>query len=95
MASGRLLANLPLAGDLVLDRRQLGQAHRPAGVELLGADADLGAKAELEAVGEAGRGVDVDAGRVNPVLEGLGTDQVLGDDALRVVGYFFILKDMV
>ena len=36
-------------------------ADRPARVQLLGRVADLGAHPELEAVGEPGRGVDVDA----------------------------------
>ena len=39
-------------------RGQLAEAHRAAGVELLGGDADLGAEAELLAVDEPGRGVD-------------------------------------
>ena len=39
-------------------RGQLGQAHRAAGVQLLGRDADLRAEAELAAVGEPGRRVD-------------------------------------
>src|SRR5699024_6694158 len=41
----------PLAGG------HLRQPHGPAGMELLGGDADLGPEAELGAVGEAGRGV--------------------------------------
>src|SRR4051812_4488703 len=39
---------------------QLREAHGTAGVQLLGGDADLGAQAELGAVGPAGRGVDDD-----------------------------------
>ena len=45
-------------------------ADRAARVELLGRVADLGAHAELAAVGEARGGVDVDAGRVDAALEG-------------------------
>lgn len=52
------LANVAVADDDVLGRRHLRQAHGTAGVELLGADPDLGAEAELAAVGEARGGVD-------------------------------------
>lgn len=41
-----------------LVRRQLFQAHRPPGVELLGADRHLCAQPELAAVVEAGAGVE-------------------------------------
>ena len=37
------------------------RGHRAAGVQLVGADADLGTHAELAAVGEARRDVDADA----------------------------------
>ncbi len=48
----RSAPDVPVAGDDVGGAGQLGQAHRPAGVQLLGRDADLGAEAELAAVGE-------------------------------------------
>lgn len=51
------LAHVPVADDDVLGGGHLGQPHRPAGVQLLGADADLGTEAELAAVGEPGGGV--------------------------------------
>src|SRR5690349_11577256 len=54
----RLLADLTVATHLVLVRRELAQPHRSARVQAIGADADLGAEAELEAVGEARRRVD-------------------------------------
>ena len=60
----------PAALDQVLERAQLAQADRAAGVELLGRVADLRAHPELAAVGEARRGVDVDAGGVDLELEG-------------------------
>ena len=44
----------------------------PAGVELLGGDADLRPQAELAAVGKAGGGVDVDRRGVHLVEEALG-----------------------
>ena len=62
-------ADVPVALDEVLERAQLAQADRPAGVQLLGRVADLGAHPELAAVGEARRGVDVHAGRVDAELE--------------------------
>ena len=56
-----------LAGalDQVPVGAQLAQADRAAGVQLLGRVGDLGAHAELAAVGEARRGVDVHAGGVD------------------------------
>ena len=53
-------AGLAAAVHNIFIRAQLGQAHGAAGVELLGADAHLAAKAELAAVGKAGAGVHVD-----------------------------------
>lgn len=55
-------ADVAVADDDVLGGGHLGQAHRAAGVQLLGADADLGAEAELSAVGEPRGGVDQDGG---------------------------------
>ena len=49
----------------VLVGAQLRKAHGAPGVELLGGDAHLTAKAELSAVGEAGGAVDVDGGTVH------------------------------
>ena len=60
---------MPVALDDVLERAQLAQADRAAGVQLLRRVADLGAHPELAAVGEARRGVDVDAGGVDAELE--------------------------
>ena len=75
----------PCAVQDVLGRGQLAQADRAAGVQLLGRVADLGAHPELEPVGEAGRGVDVDAGRVDAAGERVGGRLVgAGDDRLRV-----------
>lgn len=51
-------AHVAVADDDVLRGGHLGQAHRAAGVQLLGADADLGTEAELSAVGEPRGGVD-------------------------------------
>ena len=59
------LPHVPAAGHDPLVRREIGSAHRPAGVELVGADADLRAKAVFPAVGEAGAGVDDHAGRID------------------------------
>ncbi len=51
-------ADVAVADDDVLGGRHLGQPHRAAGVQLLGADADLGTEAELAPVGEPRGGVD-------------------------------------
>ena len=47
----------------VSSRRPMG----PAGVQLLGGDADLRAQAEFAAVGEARGGVDIDRRRIHPL----------------------------
>ena len=61
-------------------------ADRPAGVQLLGRVADLGAHPELAAVGEARRGVDVHAGGVDAELERPRGRGVARDDRLGVAG---------
>ena len=50
-------ADVAVADDDVLGGGHLGQAHRAASVQLLGADADLGTEAELATVGEPRGGV--------------------------------------
>lgn len=55
-------AHVAVADDDVLRGRHLGQAHGTAGVQLLGADPDLGTEAELSAVGETRGGVDQHGG---------------------------------
>src|SRR3954470_12172123 len=82
----KLGADLAVAVDQIASRAQLAQADRPARVQLLRRVADLGAHAELAAVGEARRRVDVDAGRVDAELERPGRIAVAGDDRLRVAG---------
>lgn len=79
------MTDLTVTGDLVLNCCQLIEPHRSAGVQLLRADADLGAEAEDPAIGKPGGGVDVDAGGIDPLLEGPAALNVIGDDDLRVV----------
>ena len=79
MPSG-LNPHLPRAADDVLVRSQLIEAHGAAGVEFAGADADFRAKTEFAAVGEAGRGVPVNGGRIDFVKIALGRGRVVGDD---------------
>ena len=61
--------DVPAPNELPLFRQQPFDADGPARVDPRGADADLGAEAEAEAVGEARRGVGEDAGRVDGVDE--------------------------
>src|SRR3954449_5250348 len=70
--------------DHVLERAELAHADRAARVELLRGVADLGAEAELAAVGEARGRVDVDARRVNAQLEGARARVGRRDDRLAV-----------
>jgi hypothetical protein len=64
---------------------QAVQADRAAGVDLVGRNADLGAQAVLEAVGEAGRGVDHHRRRIHLAQEAHGARVVLGDDGVGVL----------
>ena len=67
-----LRTNMPIADADPLVGRQLFQPHRPAGVQLLRADRNLGAQAELPAVVEARAGVDEDGRRIHLVDEARG-----------------------
>jgi hypothetical protein len=55
-------------------------------VEAVGADADLGAVAEFEAVGESRAGVPIDGGAVDGREEAAGGGFVGGDDGVAVIG---------
>ena len=72
--------------DDVLIAAQLAEAHGSPGVELLGGDAHLTAKAELSAVGEAGGAVDVDSGTVHCRREEGGVGVSPGQDGFAVAG---------
>src|SRR4051812_1790125 len=76
--------HVPVALDDVLERAELAQRDRPARVELLRRVADLGAHAELAAVGEPGGRVDVHARRVHALLERAGGRRVGSHDRLGV-----------
>jgi hypothetical protein len=77
--------DVPAAAQLVLVDHQAVQAHGPAGVDLVGADADLGAEAVAHAVGHAGGGVPEDAGRVDGGHEALGQRGGRCEDRVGVV----------
>src|ERR1700738_3547231 len=64
--------HLSVAGDEVFVDGQFAQAHRAARVQAIGRDSGLCAEAELEAVGEAGRRVNVHGRRVDFVLKARG-----------------------
>src|ERR1700687_6018628 len=63
------ITHLSVAGDEVLVDGQFAQSHRAARVQAVGRDSGLCAEPELEAVGEAGRGVDVHGRRGAFVLK--------------------------
>src|SRR4029077_17870551 len=77
--------DLPRTAHAVFKGGQLLGADRPARVEAAGGDADLGAEAELAAVGELGRGVVQDDGGIDLVQEFLRRGAVLGHDRVGVV----------
>src|SRR5918996_3094180 len=66
-------------------RGQAFEPHRPARVQLVGGNADLGAQAVLVAVGEARRGVPYDGARIDLAQEALGAAAVLRDDRVGVL----------
>src|SRR5437016_620920 len=75
---------MPVARHHPLIGGQVGRAHGAAGVELVGADADFGAEAIFAAVGEAGAGVDHDAGAVHALDELVGGLGRGGEDRVGV-----------
>ena len=69
----RLRPGLPRAAHPVLERRELLDADRAPRVHAAGRDPDLGAEAELAAIGELGRGVvehdgGIDLGEVDSAI---------------------------
>jgi hypothetical protein len=73
------------AAHAVFERGQLLDADRPARMHLAGGDADLGAHAELAAIGELRRGIVQQDGRIDLVEEALDGLGILGDDRFGVV----------
>src|SRR5437762_4445173 len=77
--------DLPGAAHAIFEAGELLDADRATGVQLAGGDADLGAEAELAAIGELGRGVVQHDRRIDLVEEFLCRGLVLGDDRVGVV----------
>ena len=75
-----------MSSDHIFIAAQLGQTHRPPGVEPLGGDTHLTAQAELTAVSEPGRGVPIDGGAVHLGQEAGGGLVIFRDDGLGVPG---------
>src|SRR5699024_11881359 len=87
-------ADLPLTREHPLGARELRKAHRPASVQLLGGDADLGTKAELLTVRPGGGSVQGERGGIHVLLEvaqhlvvargdALGVARAVGGDVLH------------
>ena len=68
-----------------LNAGELLDADRPARMQAAGGDADLGAEAELAAVGELRRGIVQHDGRIDLAQEFLRRRRVRGDDRVGVV----------
>ena len=83
--SDGLRPNLPVAQHDPFLRSQPVQADRAADVDFVGGNADFRAEAVFEAVGEAGGGIDHDAGAVDRTQEGAGVGVGFGYDAVGVV----------
>src|SRR5436190_21220594 len=82
--NGASRPGLPGAVHAIFETRQLLGADRAAGVEFAGGDADLGAEAELAAIGELRRGVVQHDRRVDLVEEFLCGLRILGHDRVGV-----------
>src|ERR1700722_5573526 len=78
--------DLSAAAHAVLEGRELLDADRAARMEAAGRDADLGPEAELAAVGELGRGIVQNNGRIDLAQELLRRRRVGGDDGVGVMG---------
>src|SRR4029077_8976075 len=77
--------DLAASADAIFERGELFDADRPARVQAAGGDADLGAEAELAAVGKLRRGIMQHDGRVDLRQERLRSLGVIGDDGVGVV----------
>src|SRR5262249_40821237 len=82
---GESRTRLTGAEDTILEGGELLDAHRAARVHAAGGDADLGAEAELAAVGELGRGVVQHDRRIDLRHELVRRRLVGGDDRVGVV----------
>lgn len=78
--------NLTLPINPILINQQTLQPHRAPGMDLIGADADLGAEAEAHAVRHAGARIPKDAGGVDGILELAGDGGGGREDGVGVVG---------
>src|SRR5882762_7659428 len=74
--------DLPGAAHAILEAGELLDADRTAGVQLAGGDADLGAEAELAAIGELRRGVVQHDRGIDLRQEFLRRGGVIGDDGV-------------
>src|SRR5271170_2730772 len=84
-----LFSQLSVADDDKLVAGQFLQAHRAAGVEFVGGDADLGAEAVLTAIGKARAGVPEHTGTVHFAEEFFRRVLVTSDDGVAVGGAVF------
>src|SRR5690349_2877004 len=83
--------DLAAALDYIFVSRQFLQAHRTARVQPIGRDAGFGAETELKTVGEAGRCVDINRGRIDFALEASRDGLVLRNDCVGETGA--VLRD--
>ena len=63
---------------------EFAKTHGTSCVQAVGGDADFGAEAELEAVGESGAGIPVGGGGVDGSEEAFGSDFICGDDGVAM-----------
>src|SRR6202041_107124 len=87
-AAGSLCASRPrlsVAVNAVFEAGQLFCAHRASGVKSAGGNADLGAEAELAAIGKLGGCIVQHDGRIDLIEEFVRGDLVLGHDRVGVV----------
>src|SRR3569833_1344962 len=76
---------LSAAMDAVFEARQLLDADRPARMKLAGGNPDLGAEAELAAIGELRRGVMQHDRGIHLIEEFLSRRRILGHDGVGVM----------
>src|SRR6201997_141550 len=78
-------SDLPRSVYAILEAGQLFDAHRPARMEAASGDADLGAEAELAAIGELGRGVVQHDCGIDLVEKFFGRSMIFRHDRIGVV----------
>ena len=79
-----LSAYVTVAGNDISRGGQLGEPHRAASMQFLGGNPDLSSETKLTTIGDSGRGVNHDGGRIHASDKALGRRLTIGNNRLGV-----------